>query len=151
VSANDQARRLAERLIRHAVRWLPEPERTERYREWTAEVPAILTDPDVRPALRRLFRALLYAADQHRTAYALRATFPRHRAGVAGSSSVLVAALVAAVAVVAVAAPRDFGSATLLAVATSVCGTYVLIILESARRRPRAAREPVDRSEANLE
>lgn len=57
----------AERLIRRACRRLPGPDRDERYREWTAELPAILHDPDTRQAPRRALRALLYAADQHRS------------------------------------------------------------------------------------
>jgi hypothetical protein len=36
--------------------------RDERYCEWTAEVPAILHDPDIRFALLRPARALRYAA-----------------------------------------------------------------------------------------
>ncbi len=57
---------LAERMIRFACRRLPEADRDERYREWTAELPAILNDPDIRPAPRRALRVLLFAADQHR-------------------------------------------------------------------------------------
>jgi hypothetical protein len=36
--------------------------RDERYREWAAEVPAILHDPDIRFALLRSARALRFAA-----------------------------------------------------------------------------------------
>ncbi|KJE25416.1 hypothetical protein FF36_00029 [Frankia torreyi] len=57
---------LAERMIRLACRRLPEDARDERYREWTAELPAILHDPDIRSASRRALRVLLFAADQHR-------------------------------------------------------------------------------------
>ena len=56
------AQRLAEHLIRRACRYLPDDTRDERYREWTAEVPAILHDPDIRFALLRPVRALRYAA-----------------------------------------------------------------------------------------
>lgn len=51
----------AERLIRRACRHLPGGSRDERYREWAAEVPAILHDPDIRFALRRSARALRFA------------------------------------------------------------------------------------------
>ncbi|WP_261571153.1 hypothetical protein [Frankia gtarii] len=64
---------LAERLIHHACRYLPQPERDERYREWIAELPAILHDPDIRPALRRAVDVLIYAADQRRAAFGMRA------------------------------------------------------------------------------
>ena len=59
---------LAERLIRHACRRLPDDIRDERYREWIAEVPAILDDQYVRFAARRITHALLFAADHHRGA-----------------------------------------------------------------------------------
>jgi apolipoprotein N-acyltransferase len=59
--------RLAEHLIRRACRRLPDGIREERYREWAGELPAILTDPDVRWQARRTVRALLFAADHART------------------------------------------------------------------------------------
>jgi hypothetical protein len=46
-----------------ACRRLPPEDRQERYREWAAELPAILQDPHVRPAPRRAARMLAYAAD----------------------------------------------------------------------------------------
>lgn len=52
----------AERLIRRACRRLPGDTRDERYREWAAEVPAILHDPDLCFAVRRSARALRFAA-----------------------------------------------------------------------------------------
>jgi hypothetical protein len=54
--------RLAGHLIRHACRRLPDDVRGERYREWAAELPAILHDPGIRFAARRSARALRYAA-----------------------------------------------------------------------------------------
>ena len=54
--------RAAERIIRRACRRLPGDIRDERYREWAAEVPAILHDPDIRFALLRSARALRFAA-----------------------------------------------------------------------------------------
>jgi hypothetical protein len=54
--------RVGEYLIARACRHLPARARDERYREWVAELPAILQDPDVRPAARRAARMLRYAA-----------------------------------------------------------------------------------------
>jgi len=53
--------RIGEYLIARACRHLPAGARDERYREWTAELPAILRDPAVRPA-RRAARMLRYAS-----------------------------------------------------------------------------------------
>jgi hypothetical protein len=61
-------RPVTEYLIRRACRHLPAGARDERYREWTAELPAILADPDVRPALRQA-RALRFAVGAIRTAH----------------------------------------------------------------------------------
>jgi hypothetical protein len=58
---------LSDQLIRHACLSLAEPERYERYQEWTGELPAILYDPELRPAFRRISRTLVFALDQHRT------------------------------------------------------------------------------------
>jgi hypothetical protein len=41
--------------------------RAERSREWAAELPAILNDQSIRPALRRAVRALTYSAGIART------------------------------------------------------------------------------------
>jgi hypothetical protein len=49
-------------MIRRACRRLPGEAGAERYREWAAELPAILTDPDIGPGVRRCARALGYAA-----------------------------------------------------------------------------------------
>jgi DivIVA domain-containing protein len=49
-------------LIGFASRLLPGEIRDERYREWTAELPAILEDPDTRLAAHRAARMLGYAA-----------------------------------------------------------------------------------------
>jgi DivIVA domain-containing protein len=54
--------RLGEYLIARACRHLPAGAREERYREWVAELPAILRDPGVRPAARRAARMLRYAS-----------------------------------------------------------------------------------------
>jgi len=55
--------RAGEYLISRSCRRLPSQIRDERYREWTAELPAILHDPDTRFAVRRAARMLGYAAD----------------------------------------------------------------------------------------
>jgi DivIVA domain-containing protein len=54
--------RIGEYLIARACRHLPTGARDERYREWVAELPAILRDPGVRPAARRAARMLRYAS-----------------------------------------------------------------------------------------
>jgi DivIVA domain-containing protein len=54
--------RIGEYLIACACRHLPAETRDERYREWAAELPAILQDPDIRPAARRAARMLRYAS-----------------------------------------------------------------------------------------
>ena len=61
--AERQLLRLGEHLVRRACRQLPGDVREERYREWAAELPAILHDPQVRFAPRRAVRMLGYAAD----------------------------------------------------------------------------------------
>jgi DivIVA domain-containing protein len=53
--------RIGEYLIARAARRLPPGMRDERYREWVAELPAILRDPDTRLPARRAARMLGYA------------------------------------------------------------------------------------------
>jgi hypothetical protein len=67
VSRAPRVQRICERLIRAACRRLPEDMRAERGREWAAELPAILDDQTIRPALRRAVRALIYSAGIART------------------------------------------------------------------------------------
>jgi hypothetical protein len=55
--------RLGEYLVRRACQRLPRDVRDERCREWLAELPAILHDPEVRFAPWRAVRMLAYAAD----------------------------------------------------------------------------------------
>jgi hypothetical protein len=55
--------RLGEYLVRRACRRLPRDIREERYREWAAELPAILHDPQGGLAPWRAARMLAYAAD----------------------------------------------------------------------------------------
>jgi hypothetical protein len=64
----DLIQRTAERLIWHACQRLPGDVRDQRYLEWTAEIPAILRDPDVRSSIGRTVRALRFAAGTHRGA-----------------------------------------------------------------------------------
>jgi hypothetical protein len=54
--------RFAEYLICRACQRLPSGAADERYREWAAEVHAILDDPATRPEMLRSARALRYAA-----------------------------------------------------------------------------------------
>lgn len=58
-----QLLRVGEYLVGRACQQLPPDTREERYREWAAELPAILHDAQVRPAPRRAVRMLGYAAD----------------------------------------------------------------------------------------
>ena len=71
--------RVAERLIRGACRRLPADVRSERCREWTAEVSAILDDESTRPSWLRGLRALAFCAGISRAARQL------HRSALAGS------------------------------------------------------------------
>ena len=59
---------LGEYLVRRACQRLPQDIGEERYREWAAELPAILHDPQVRFAPWRAARMLAYAADTLRAA-----------------------------------------------------------------------------------
>ena len=54
--------RIGEYLIGRAARLLPAEMRDERRREWAAELPAILRDPDTRLAAHRAARMLGYVA-----------------------------------------------------------------------------------------
>jgi hypothetical protein len=55
--------RTGEYLVGRACLRLPRKIRDERCREWAAELPAILHDPQIRFAPRRAVRMLCYAAD----------------------------------------------------------------------------------------
>ena len=70
---------IAEYLIRRACRRLPGDAGGERYREWVAELPAILGDPDIRWRLLRSARALGYAAGVARSTRRLRRAGGRSR------------------------------------------------------------------------
>jgi hypothetical protein len=66
--AERQLLHIGEYLVGRACQRLPRDVRAERYREWAAELPAILHDPQIRPAPRRAVRMLAYAADTLRGA-----------------------------------------------------------------------------------
>jgi Phospholipase_D-nuclease N-terminal len=68
VSGTRPAQRIAERLIRSACSRLPADARAERFREWTAELPAILDDESIRPSWRRDLRALAFCVGISRAA-----------------------------------------------------------------------------------
>ena len=70
--------RAGEFLVARATRRLPARVRDERYREWAAELPAILRDPSLGPPWRRAARMLGYALDTIR-ATALRPGQDRYR------------------------------------------------------------------------
>jgi hypothetical protein len=62
VSGTRLVQRVAERLIGAACRRLPAEVRDERFREWMAELPAILDDESIRPPWLRGLRALAFCA-----------------------------------------------------------------------------------------
>lgn len=66
--AERQLLRVGEYLVGRACQRLPRDVREQRYREWAAELPAILHDPQIRLAPRRAVRMLGYAADTFRGA-----------------------------------------------------------------------------------
>jgi len=78
--AERQLLRLGEYMVRRACRRLPQNIRTERYREWLAELPVILQDPQAGGAARRAVRMLGYAADTTRGAARMRARARRRPA-----------------------------------------------------------------------
>jgi hypothetical protein len=67
VSANPRGQRVAEWLIRAACHRLPADVRAERCREWTAELPAILSDESIRVSALRTLRALAFCVGISRT------------------------------------------------------------------------------------
>jgi len=67
VSAAARSQQIAEWLIRAACRRLPADVRAERCREWTAELPAILSDQSVRLSFLRTLRALAFCAGISKT------------------------------------------------------------------------------------
>jgi hypothetical protein len=85
VKETQAVRRIVDWLIRASCRRLPEDERADRYREWSAEVPAILDDASIRLPIRRAVQALRYSAGISRTTRHLSQGSARSaRAGTAG-------------------------------------------------------------------
>ena len=72
MSAAALLQRLADRRIRRACRRLPEDMREECYREWAAELPAILGDRGGARGFVRAVRALSYSAGVSRATRRLR-------------------------------------------------------------------------------
>ena len=71
MTSGPPAQRIAGHLLRRACRRLPGDIRDERYREWAAELPAIVHDPGVRFAFLRSARALRYALGVTRSTHHL--------------------------------------------------------------------------------
>jgi hypothetical protein len=69
--SRSRAQRLAEYLIRRACRRLPVESRDDRYREWTAELHAILHDPGTRRSLRAIAYAVGHTSSTRRLARAV--------------------------------------------------------------------------------
>jgi len=67
MSAAPRGQRTAEWLISAACRRLPADVRAERCREWTAELPAILTDESIRSSSQRTLRALAFCVGISKT------------------------------------------------------------------------------------
>jgi hypothetical protein len=85
VSGTEPVQRIAEMLIRASCHRLPEDERGERCREWSAELPAILDDTSIRLPILRAVRAIRYSAGISRTTRQLsRASGRSARAGAEG-------------------------------------------------------------------
>ncbi|MGH3219925.1 MAG: DivIVA domain-containing protein [Streptosporangiaceae bacterium] len=84
--------RIGEYLIARACAHLPAGARQERYREWVAELPAILHDPGVRPAARRAARMLGYACGTIRGTALAPGSARRVLARIAGMAAQLILA-----------------------------------------------------------
>jgi Phospholipase_D-nuclease N-terminal len=67
VSGAWSVQRIGERIIRSSCRRFPADVGADRYREWTAELSAILDDASIRSSLRRALRALAFSAGVART------------------------------------------------------------------------------------
>lgn len=119
MSGRGAALHLGEFLIRRAVRRLPTEVRSEWFRTFVTELPAILDDPAIRPVLRRYARMLLYAADSIRGAWRLRGALA------AGASK----PVSAAGAVISVAAAISVGSAAILAVGVITTDIRLTLVL----------------------
>jgi hypothetical protein len=84
--------RLGEFLVGRACQRLPQDIREERYREWAAELPVILHDPQIRLAPRRAVRMLGFAADTFRGTALTRVRAGRQAPATTAALSVLLLA-----------------------------------------------------------
>ncbi|MEV5989360.1 hypothetical protein AB0L85_31030 [Streptomyces sp. NPDC052051] len=75
MNRSPRPQRAAEFLLRRACRRLPEEQAEERFAEWSAELPAIVSDPDLSD-FRAAWRAVAFAFGQIRTAEELAARQP---------------------------------------------------------------------------
>jgi hypothetical protein len=134
--------RAGEYLIGRSCRRLPGQIRDERYREWTAELPAILHDPGTRFAVRRAVRMLGYAADTIRgTARArgrARRRLAARRAMMIGLQIIPKLAGVAFIAAMTVAASGD--RVSYLLTVSLIYGAGRLVLLGLRRLWGRARR-----------
>jgi hypothetical protein len=89
--------RLGEYLLGRASQRLPKDIREESYREWAAELPAILHDRQIRLAPRRAVRMLGYAADTFRGAALTRVSARRQTPALTAALSLLLLAGLAVV------------------------------------------------------
>jgi hypothetical protein len=131
--------RVGEYLIGRSCRRLPSQIRQERYREWTAELPAILHDPGTRSAVRRAVRMLGYAADTIRgtartRGRARRRPIARRAAGI-GLHIVPELAAAAFLIWAAVTAPGDRVRYLLTASLVYGAGRFVLLGVRRLRGR----------------
>jgi hypothetical protein len=147
-------------FIRRACRRLPADIRDECCREWTAETWAILNDTTARPAARRHLAALRYATDHIRgTRHHPHARRPKRlRVAISTRQRLQAIATSTAIAVSAVSAVTGlvfmfpgvrraaggFGEAfgSIVATASSILVTAVVIYALSARRRRGTDHEP---------
>jgi hypothetical protein len=61
MTSRPPAQRIAEHVLRRACSRLPGDIRDDRYREWAAELPAVIDDQSIRAGCLRSARALRYA------------------------------------------------------------------------------------------
>jgi Phospholipase_D-nuclease N-terminal len=143
VTRPPRAQRVAEYLIARACRRLPGEAGEERYREWAAELPAILSDPDIGSGMRRSARALGYAAGVSRCARRLgRGARPGPQASLPARSGFPVRRAVVGLAIylgvvglaVGLAAARA-GRAVLLPVLPAAAAFVAFCLIDLARTR----------------
>lgn len=129
--------RAAECLLRRACRRLPEEQAEERFAEWSAELPAIVSDPDL-SGLRAAWRAVAFALGQIRTAEELAARQPADPL-----DAVRTFPLAGALILLAVASDSDGMAGS---IATTVAG--VLAVVGCITLRPKRAQTRSSRLDA---